>query len=95
MTHCYTASEIEDILTELDYTNELCNRLFSAKDKIDEAISFNIQFEQGLMSADKSFADRLTAVSKEIESLNNIAISIYGKTYREFVNDLANRRVNE
>ena len=95
MTHCYTASEIEDKLTELDYTNELCNRLFSAKDKIDEAISFNIQFEQGLMSADKSFADRLTAVSKEIESLNNIAISIYGKTYREFVNDLANRRVNE
>ena len=90
-----TASEIEDILTELIYTNELCNRLSSAKDKIDEAISFNIQFEQGLMSADKSFADRLTAVSKEIESLNDIAISIYGKAYRELINDLANRRVNE
>ena len=95
MSKYNTASEIEDKLTELDYTNELCNRLFSAKDKIDEAISFNIQFEQGLMSADKSFADRLTAVSKEIESLNNIAISIYGKAYREFINDLANRRVNE
>ncbi len=87
-----TASEIEDILTELIYTNELCNRLSSAKHKIDDAITFNIRFEQGLMSADKSFADRLTAISKEIESLNNIAISVYGKAYRDFINDLAKGR---
>lgn len=95
MSKYNTASEIEDILTELTYTNELCNRLSSAKHQIDDVITFNIRFEQGLMSADKSFAKRLSAVSKEIESLNNIAISIYGKAYREFVNDLANRRVNE
>lgn len=90
-----TASEIEDILTELIYTNELCNRLSSAKHEIDDAITFNIRFEQGLMSADKSFADRLTAISKEIESLNNIAISVYGKAHRELISDLAIRRGKE
>jgi hypothetical protein len=82
----YTYLEIDEKLTELDYTQNLCNYIQNAIREVDDAIYHN----HGVMQDDDKFLMKLHAVLKELNELNDTVVKSYGITYRKFVTELSN-----
>ena len=81
-----TYIEIDEKLTELDYTQNLCNHIQNAIREVDDAIYHN----HGVMEDDDKFLMKLETILKELNKLNDIVIKSYGKAYRKFVTELSN-----
>lgn len=80
-----TFIEIDEKLTKLYYTQNLCNCLQNAKMEVDNAIYRN----HGVMEDDDTFLMRLETVLKELNELNNIVITSYGNAYHTFITELS------